>query len=340
VALSTVDGLGHIYPVASADNPGLDQPAPQRSDGHTVAVDLRQLSALVAIADHGSFSGAAAALHTVQSNVSGHIKRLEREVGSVLVDRQTGELTEEGRAVEARARAVQGELDAIVADLAALHHQVIGNVRLGMISTTARWLVPMLLDRLAVDHPGVRLVTTEASSSALGALLASGGLDCALVNLPLNNPDLRLRPLFDEDIVLLVPTDHPLATSPQLQIRDLEGVELILPAPHTGFREALDHAASEAGVTLSSKADIDGLRLLSFLALRGYGLALLPATTVTDLPDNYKVVRLTGVPRRHVGIAMRKRGRPGAPTRALIDVLEDVTSAHVATHDHLHSATI
>ncbi len=59
------------------------------------SVDLRQLAALIAITDHGSFSGAATALHTVQSNVSGHIMRLERELGVELVDRQTGLLTEE-----------------------------------------------------------------------------------------------------------------------------------------------------------------------------------------------------------------------------------------------------
>jgi DNA-binding transcriptional LysR family regulator len=309
-------------------------------EDHTVRVDLRQLAALVAIADTGSFSGAAAALHTVQSNISGHVKRLERELGTVLVDRQTGLLTEEGRAVEDRARAVQAELEAISTDLAALHQQVHGQVRLGMISTTARWLVPLLLDRLAEEHPGVRLVTTEATSSALGALLGSGGLDCAVVNLPLNNPELKLSPLFDEDIVLLVPADHPLAEAKELHMRDLEGIELILPAPHSGFREELEHAARGSGITLRSKADIDGLRLLSFLALRGYGPALIPATTVTDLPDDYRILRLSGVPLRHVGIALRKKGRPSAPTRALIDVLQRVTSAYVKAQGHLHSATV
>ena len=63
-----------------------------------------------------------------------------------------------------------------------------GSARLGMIATTARWLVPLLLDKLAMAHPGVRLVTTEATSSALGVLLAAGGLDCAVVNLPLGHP--------------------------------------------------------------------------------------------------------------------------------------------------------
>jgi hypothetical protein len=62
-------------------------------------MDLRQLQALTAIADHGSFSAAAVALHTVQSNVSSHVARLEKELGVPLVDRHAGQLTEEGQAV-------------------------------------------------------------------------------------------------------------------------------------------------------------------------------------------------------------------------------------------------
>jgi len=292
----------------------------------------------VAIADQGSFSGAAAALHTVQSNISGHIKRLERELGVELVDRRTGQLTEEGRAVEARAREVQSELDAISSDLAELRQEVTGNVRLGMISTTGRWLVPVLLDALAAAHPKVRLVTTEATSSALGVLLAGGGLDCAVVNLPLNNPELQVRPLFDEDIVLLISRDHPLARNTRLHLKDLAGVDLILPAPHTGFREELDEAARKVGITLQSRADIDGLRLLSFLTLRGYGPALLPATTVQDVPASYKTMSVTGLPRRHVGLALRRRGRPNAATRALIGVLEEALSSQISGQRHLHLA--
>ena len=79
-------------------------------------MDLRQLSALVAVADEGSFSAAATALHTVQSNVSTHIARLERELNAVLVDRGAGRLTEEGKAVANRARRIKAELDALVAD--------------------------------------------------------------------------------------------------------------------------------------------------------------------------------------------------------------------------------
>src|SRR5687768_11421630 len=157
-------------------------------------MDLRQLAALVAVADHGTFSAAADALHTVQSNVSTHIARLEKELGATLVDRSAGRLTEEGEAVVERARRVSAELDALVADVAAFRSDVSGNVRIGIIGTTARWLVPLLLTEMAERHPGVHLVIVEATSTSLEPRLASGSLDLAVVNLPLPAPDLLARP--------------------------------------------------------------------------------------------------------------------------------------------------
>ena len=104
-------------------------------------MDLRQLHALLAVAEHRSFSAAARALHTVQSNVSTHIARLETELGSTLIDRARGELTSEGEIVADRARRIIGELRSIEHDLASLSDEVSGHVRLGIIGTTARWLV-------------------------------------------------------------------------------------------------------------------------------------------------------------------------------------------------------
>jgi LysR family hydrogen peroxide-inducible transcriptional activator len=91
-------------------------------------MDLRQLAAVTAVADTGTFSAAADVLHTVQSNVSTHIARLERELGVTLVDRAAGRLTEEGEVVVARARRIAGELDALVADVASLRSDVTGGV--------------------------------------------------------------------------------------------------------------------------------------------------------------------------------------------------------------------
>ena len=81
-------------------------------------MELRQLEVLVSIADNGSFSGAARALSTVQSNVSAHISRLEKELATILVERSTGRLTQDGQTVVEHARRVFNQIQDIAAAVA------------------------------------------------------------------------------------------------------------------------------------------------------------------------------------------------------------------------------
>jgi DNA-binding transcriptional LysR family regulator len=300
-------------------------------------VELRQLSALVAVADCGSFSAAADFLHTVQSNVSNHVARLEKELGVQLIDRQGCQLTEVGEAVVERARRIGGEIDALVAEVAAMQHEVIGTVRLGMIGTTARWLVPRLLARLAEQHPKVHLIVADAGSATLEPQLASGRLDLAVVNLPVPGSELTGRRLFDEDLVLVVPPGDPLYDRPCLAMADLDGVPLLLPARGTAFRNEIEQAATAAGVTLVPKAELDGVRLIASLTFDGHGPAILPATAVPDrLLDSWKRISVAGLPRRRVGVAVRSRGLASAPARAVVAVLDEIIAADVPTHYGLH----
>ncbi|HEX9259591.1 MAG TPA: LysR substrate-binding domain-containing protein, partial [Acidimicrobiales bacterium] len=191
-------------------------------------MDLRQLSALVAIADHGSFSAAAKALYTVQSNVSAHVARLERELGVQLVDRSSGRLTDEGEVVVLRARRAQAELDALLADLASRGDQVSGEVRLGLIGTTGRWLAPRFLTGLHDRHPLVRLVIVEASTTSLLPQLVAGQLDLAVVNLPVDDPDVDTEALFAEELIVLANLKHPLARHTSVSLEELAQHPLVL----------------------------------------------------------------------------------------------------------------
>jgi DNA-binding transcriptional LysR family regulator len=292
-------------------------------------MDIRQLNALLAVDEHGGFSAAADALHTVQSNVSAHVARLERELGVTLVDRQAGRLTHEGAIVASRAQRIRGELDGVVADLAALRDEIVGTVRLGVIGTTARWLVPRLLPAVGQRHPGVRLVVVDATSTSLEPRLLSGSLDLAVVNLPVPGRDLSSEELFAEDLVLVVPSGHALASRPSVELAELASVELIVPPPGTVFRAELDAAAAAAGFILRPLAEVDGVRLIASLAVEGHGPAIVPATAMPgglEAPP-WTVLVVRGLPRRRVGVAQRRRGLPAAPARAVLDVLRDVTRA-------------
>ncbi|HVX17817.1 MAG TPA: LysR family transcriptional regulator [Acidimicrobiales bacterium] len=298
-------------------------------------MDLRQLAALTAVADHGSFSAAARALHTVQSNVSTHIARLEKELRASLVDRATGTLTEVGEIVVARARIVQAELDALAADVASAFDEISGTVRFGIISTTGRWLAPLLLETMDAAHPNVRMVLVDASTTSLLPQVASGALDLALVNLPVDDPDLVTEPLFDEDRMLVCPRDHPLHGREHLTLGDLAEFPLILEPPGTSFRDELDIEAARAGVTLQPLAEVDGMRLVASLTFEGVGPSVLPASAFRPDAAVWSA-SLEDVAPRSAGIVQRRRAILSAPARALREVLVRVVRSEIGRLPGLH----
>lgn len=288
-------------------------------------MDLKQLSALLAIADHGSFSAAASALHTVQSNVSTRVGRLERELKVELVDRGSRELTPAGRAVVDRARRIVGELNAIPSDLAALNNEVRGTVHTGVIASTARWLVPRLLGQLEVRQPLVSLRITEAPTNNIVPAVASGALDSGVISLPADSTDVLVEPLFEEDVVLVVPATHHLAQAGELEMRDLRDVPLVLPPQGTPLRDELDAEFAREDVRLVARSEVNGIRLIESLVTRGLGAALLPATAA---PEETGPVRVTinGLRRRRVALITSSRMAPSVPALATSEVLRSVVA--------------
>jgi DNA-binding transcriptional LysR family regulator len=291
-------------------------------------VELRQLEALVEIEERGSFSAAALALGTVQSNVSARIARLERDLNATLINRATGRLTEEGTSVATRARRILAEVSAAVDDVASSNAEVSGSVGIGVIGTTGRWLAPMLLGAVRESHPKITLRLIEGTSSSLEPPLATGQLDLAVVSLPVPIDTLTTTPLFDEDLVLVVPNGHPFTRRAlPLPFEALGDVELLLPLSGTALRDELDDAARRAGIELRSSLELDGLRTLASLVFDGYGPAILPATAVSKhLRDRFRLLPVAGLGRRHVGIAVRSHGLPSAPSRAVRLLLETLVA--------------
>ncbi len=301
-------------------------------------MDIRQLNALVAVVDHGTFSAAAKALHTVQSNVSTHIARIERDLGVSLIDRSTGTLTEEGEVVVARARRVQAELEAIRLDVTALRDEVSGVVRTGVIGTTGRWMLPRLLDAVALAHPRVRIQIVDATTTSLLPQVVGGSLDIAVVNLPIDHPDLEVLPLFEEEPLLVAPIDHPLAAYDVVEPEDLGKYPLLLTPQGVAFRDALDADLKRFGIELTPKAEVDGMRLLESLAADGFGAAILPASATTE-NGNWKRVPVRGLTPRVVGLVSNRRVPPSATSRAVRAVMLDVVRNHAEEQDGIHPAS-
>ena len=292
-------------------------------------MDIKQLQSLLAIADHGSFSAAAKALDTVQSNVSAHVARLEKELGVILVDRSRGLLTDEGEIVAVRARRIVHEMEDIDADIHSLGDTAVGDSRIGTIGTTARWLMPRLLTTLSRRHPGVRMTVTEGATSSLVPLLVSGGIDAAILHLPVSDGDLEVRELFAESLLLLCPTNHELAGRTEISITELAEHPILLAPRGTAQRRIIDRAAANHGVTLRSQAEIDGVRLMTSLAFEGFGAAIVPASAIPGwLRGEFVRIQVPELPRRVVGWVERARPRPNRATLAVRDVATSIVATY------------
>ncbi|MEI6701603.1 MAG: LysR family transcriptional regulator [Actinomycetota bacterium] len=314
-------------------------------------MDLRQLQALQAIADHGSFSTAAVALGTVQSNISTRIKGLEAELDATLVDRSNGRLTPIGEVVVRRARRINAELNAMVDDVIALSSTVTGVVRVGMIGTTGRWLVPTLFATLHDSHPEVHLHVLEGTNSTLELQVAAGQLDVAILNVPVQSSDIDTFPLFTEALVIVAPVDGALAqahrdsTAPNgyqpVALAELATLELLLPLQGTTLRDQIDAFVKPAGIALSPAIELEGIRMLASLAFDGYGPAILPASAIPiHLKSGFASIPLEGAPSRTVGVAIKRRGFPSAPTRVTVDALKELISSSDALPHGISPITV
>ena len=288
-------------------------------------MEIRQLEALVGIADHGTFSSAAEALGTVQSNISNRIARLEHELGSELIDRASGALTESGVIVAERARRVLAEVSAIASDVSELNADIHGKVSLGMIGTAGRWIVPMLLEAQRATYPHIALRITEGTNSVIEPQLVNGQIDIAVLAWPVLAPELTEIDLFSEDLVLIVDKQHPLAALSSVSFATLANYELLLPFPGTPIRREIDDSAHAQGIELKPVIELDGLRTIASMTFDGHGPSILPATMLSPhLRERFTAVPIEHIAKRRVSLVSRRFGFPAAPVRAIHALLIDV----------------
>jgi DNA-binding transcriptional LysR family regulator len=301
-------------------------------------MEIRQLEALVGIADHGTFSGAAEVLGTVQSNISTRIARLEHQLGTELVNRATGSLTESGEIVVLRARRILSELGAIASDVSELSAEIHGKVSLGMIGSAGRWIVPLLLEAQRTTYPHIALRIIEGSNSTIEPQLVHGQLDIAVLAWPVLAEELSEVELFSEDLVVIVDRQHEIAkTKESISLAQLAQYELLLPLSGTPIRREIDEASREQGVELNPLIEVDGLRTIASMTFDGLGPTILPASMLpAHMRDTFVAVHITNLRRRRVLLAGRRFGFPAAPVRAMHALLLDVVKKAVNVPDGVY----
>lgn len=252
-------------------------------------IDLRRLEALVAVHRTGSVSAAAATLHYGQPTISHHLRRLEAETGSVLLQRvgRGIRLTPEGELLARRGEEVLGLLARAEAELTAATSLQAGRVRLAAFPSGAATLVPAALALLASRHPGVALELTEAEPPEAHELLRAGTVDLALTFAYPDQPEpeqITSTPVLEDPLHLVEPTSAAAADGSPRGPVDLASYadrswvtgcercrrELLALCADAGFTPRIAFASDDYVAVQSLVAAGLGVTVLPGLALRAH----------------------------------------------------------------------
>jgi DNA-binding transcriptional LysR family regulator len=286
-------------------------------------MDLQQLRYVVAVAEEGSFTAAADREGVAQPSVSAQIKTLEGELGLPLFSRgrSGAEPTAAGLALLPWARQALADCESGRAEVRALLGLRRGQLSLGATPSLTTSLVPGLLADFHRRHPGIGLRLRQAGSRDLVEELVAGRLDVALVILPVETELLATEPLAEEELVLAVRADHPLAGRRQVGVPVLRDLPLVLPREGYDVREAVLRACRTAGFTVTAAVEAGEMDSVLALTAAGLGASVVPSIVV-DPDGPLRAVRFSGAGLlRTVGLAMR-RDRP--PSRAVAAFVHEV----------------
>lgn len=301
-------------------------------------LDLRQLKALRAIADHGSVLAAAAALGWSQPTVQHHLAGLARVADARVVEssRSGTQLTAAGKLWLPHAVAILDRADRARADVASALADGRRRFRLGIFPTAAARLLPGIVARLTDAGYDPRI--TEGELHELTGLLGRLALDAAVVFDRPEDPmrsaaGLRRTTLFTERFSLIVPARHPLVESDRHRLCDFRGEKWILGTRVTDPGDAaLIAAARAAGFELEVGPRSDDYRVVAAYVAAGLGVALVPDLALPAAGEMRGHIAVLHLADRHL---TREVSLLSAPTLdpSLVDMVSQTITALAAGDD-------
>lgn len=273
---------------------------------------LTEMRYLVALARECHFGRAAEACHVSQPTLSVAIKKVEAQLGTILFERNASEvrITPLGERMAAQVQRVLEEslkLDEIAAQG---RDPLTGMLRLGVIYTVAPYLLPQLIPALHGQASDMPLFLKEDFTANLLVALKSGELDVIVIALPLEEPGLVERAVYDEPFRVVVPVDHPWADRGTVPSPELEGQNVLLLGQGNCFRDQVLEACPNLSVSSARRDALEGgsLETIRYMVASGVGVAVMPSTAADPWGDQglVRVLTFSGhEPRRCIGLVWR-----------------------------------
>lgn len=298
-------------------------------------MDLKQLKALVTIAEVGSVTKASQLLHLVQPAVTRQIKLLEQELGVPLFERTREGMrpTEAGAAFVERARRALNELDRARAEIRPESGPVTGIATIGLLESTLDVLTEPLVERVSRRHPGVRLRLLTAYSGHLQQWLDDGDVDLSLLYNLRSTPSLHVQPLLREQLWAVGLPDSALAADRPVSLADMIDRPMVMPGAGHGLRVLVDQACARAKISPNISIETNSMSLQKMLVLAGHGWTILPASGIAvDVAAGvFSAAPLTDPEAtRDIVVGFQRAGRPSPAVEVVARELVHIVRSVVA----------
>lgn len=236
-------------------------------------MQLKSLRMFEAVYSTGSFGAAAQRLHTVQSNVTAHIKKLEEELQVQLLERSSTpvRLTPAGHTLLPYAQRLLKTHDAASALFAGASPPA-GSLRIGAMESTAALRLPPVLAQVYQAHPQMDLQLRTGPTAALLEDLQRGALDCALVAGQPPHPRWWARPVFQEELVLVGPAPMAALPAPDVLLR----TPFLAFRQGCSYRQRIELLLASQGITSTRIMEMGTLDAILGCVAAGMGFALMP----------------------------------------------------------------
>ncbi|HCO25232.1 MAG TPA: hyalin [Gimesia maris] len=191
-------------------------------------MEVDQLRYFLRVAERGNFTRAAEELMISQPALSRSIQKLEEELGQPVFERKTRSvaLTEAGKLLQSRAQQVLTLLADTKAEISDDGQS--GQIRVGAIPTIAPFFLPDLLRQFSAEFPKASLIVQEDTTDHLLKRCTQGEIDLAIIALPIPAKYLEVEELFEEELFLVLPPDHPLVNKPHIRLNDIKSYPFVL----------------------------------------------------------------------------------------------------------------
>lgn len=272
-------------------------------------MNLRDLQYIVAVAELKNFSQAALQCHVSQPTLSSQIKKMEELLGVALFERTNKKvmLTPSGEDIIRVARRILQEVDTIHAIAESSQDPLAGTFRIGAFPTLATYIFPQLMPKAKAACPNLKLILREDKTADLLEQLKAGDIDAALIALPVEVDGLTSETLFEDEFLLAVADDHPLAAASKVDLRVLQDHKLLLlDEGHCLRDQALDICHS-TGASEEEDVRATGLETLRQMVKAGVGITLMPRIAIQANESGIRYIPFREpAPKRTIGLVWRK----------------------------------